>query len=515
MKISFLLAAMLLVGVVQNVNAQNGNYEYNITKIASIINKASNVGEFSEGFLNVMINEKWGYINFRGEIVTPFEYEHANPFSCGMARVEKKDPTQYGFVNVKGEFVTNEHLRGAHDFHDGLAVTVSGSYNNYGQYGIVNKQGKLIVPYQPNIIYDYKGGMAIVCVDRSRYGAYNIYGQLAVPTIYDGIGSFNCGLAGVQIRSEQFYVRKDGTRLKPSLLKYGNDFKDNIASVETKEGRGFMDTNGRIIIFQSLSEWGESYCDFDDFSEGFAVVRDCELDGPTKKGFMNKWGKVVVPIVYDEAYAFKNGMAKVSKGGRYGFVNTDGRLVVDCIYDDVIDYSDGIGIIKKNGKYGYIDKQGYLIGQINYDEAQPFAFGIAKVKRNGKIGFVNKKGKCTLECFVSDNTSTDIVVGAPKQTEVKVATYIGGETAMRRFINSILRYPVIAEENGEQGTVVVGFTVDEDGSLTNIHIEKSVSEWLDKEAKRIVSKMPKWQPAQSGGVNVKSEQTVRVDFSLQ
>ena len=515
MKKTILITAMLLVGVVQNVNAQNRNYEYNVSKIASIVNKASYVGEFSEGFLNVKINDKWGYINYKGEVVTSFEYDHANPFSCGMARVEKTDQNQSGFVNVKGEFVTNEYLRGAHVFHDGLAVTVGVSYNNDGQYGIVNKQGKLIVPYQSNIIYDYEDGMAVVCVDRSRYGAYNIYGQLAVPTIYDGIRSFNCGLAGAQIGSEQFYVRKDGTRLKPSLLKYGNDFKDNIASVETKEGRGFMDVNGRIIVFQSLSEWCELYCNVEDFSEGFAVVHDCELDGPTKKGFMNKLGKVVVPIVYDEAYAFKNGMAKVAKNGRYGFVNTDGRLVVDCIYDDAIDYSDGIGIIKQNGKYGYINKQGNLVGQINFDEVKPFAFGIAKVERSGKIGFIDKKGNCTLDCTVSDNISTDVEVSASKQTEAKTATYVGGETAMRRFIASILRYPVIAEENGEQGTVVVGFTVEEDGSLTNIHIEKSVSEWLDKEAKRIVSKMPNWQPAQSGGVNVKSEQTVIVNFRLQ
>ena len=68
---------------------------------------------------------------------------------------------------------------------------------------------------------------------------------------------------------------------------------------------------------------------------------------------------------------------------------------------------------------------------------------------------------------------------------------------------------------GNTVAIIPNFTVEEDGSLTNIHIEKSVSERLDKEAKRIVSKMPKWQPAQSGGVNVKSGQTVRVNFSLQ
>lgn len=389
-----LCTAMMLMGGVLNTSAQNGNYEYNIPKIASILEKASSVGEFSEGFLNVVIDGNWGYIDFRGEVIAPFEYSYAKPFSCGMARVEKTNQNQYGFVNVRGEFITNEYLKGAQDFYDGLAVTFN------GEYGVVNKQGRLVVPYQPNIIYDYKDGMARVLVDRRKYGAYNINGQLAVPAIYSGMRDFSCGFACAQIGSEHFYIRKNGTRLQPSALRGGEDFKDNIAIIN--EGSCFMDSYGNITDFYSLSEFGESYCEFEDFSEGLAVVTSCEPEGPTKKGYMNKLGKIIVPIEYDEAYAFKNGMAKVAKDGQYGFINKDGRLIVNYIYDDATDFSDGFGIVKQNDKYGYINKQGNLIGPIIFDEAQPFAFGIAKVKLNDKIGFIDKHGQCTLKIDNSD-----------------------------------------------------------------------------------------------------------------
>jgi len=509
MKKMVLLAAIMLMGVVHKMDAQNGNYQYNINKIASVIDRASSVGEFNEGFLNVCIDNKWGYINYRGEIVSAFEYNSSKPFSSGMARVEKDG--QGGFVNVSGQFVTNEHLIGANDFHDGLAVTFN------GQYGIVNKQGRLVVPYQPNIIEDYKNGMALVYVDRSKYGAYNTNGQLAVPAIYDGMRAFSSGLACAQIGSDHFYVRKNGARLQPSSLISGEDFKDNIATVETNDGRGFMDSNGRITIFQSLSEWGESYCDFEDFSEGLAVVHECALDGEPKKGYMNKLGKIVVPTEYDEAYAFKNGMGRVVKNGHYGFVNANGLLVINCIYDDAVDFSDGIGIVKQNGKYGYVTKQGKLIGQINFDEALPFAYGIAKVKRDGKIGFVDKNGQCTLDCTIPpvNDTPKAAAVDTPMQTKATTASFIGGETAMRRFIASTMRYPVRAAENGIQGTVSVVFTVEVDGSLSNIRLKRPVARYLNEEALRIVSKMPKWQPAQSGGTKVRSEQTVDVMFRLQ
>ena len=61
-------------------------------------------------------------------------------------------------------------------------------------------------------------------------------------------------------------------------------------------------------------------------------------------------------------------------------------------------------------------------------------------------------------------------------------------------------------------TIICGLEVTI--SRNNIHIEKSVSGALDKEALRIVRRMPNWQPAQSGGVRVKSTQTVNVKFRL-
>lgn len=502
MKKIFIITSVLLMGVILNMNAQREIYEYNITKIASIIEKASLVGEFSEGFLNICIDGKWGYINYKGEIVSSFEYSYAKPFSCGMAKVEKSDLNQYGFVNINGEFVTNEYLMCADDFHDDLAIV----YN--GKYGVVNKQGELIVPYQPNIIEDYHDGMALVYVNRSKYGAYNTKGQLVIPAIYYGLRTFNCGLARAQIEigSGLFYVRKNGTRLQPSLLIDGFDFKDNIASVDTKDGRGYMDTNGRITLFQSLPGWPEQFCNIEDFSEGYAVVSNC-FEEPIKKGFMNKLGKIIVPLEYDEAYAFADGMAKVANNGLYGFVNTNGRLVVSCIYDDANDFSDGIGIIKKKGKYGYINKQGKLIGQIDFDEAHPFSSGIAKVERNGKIGFIDKYGCCTLDISNKEVKKNDIQevkkvqeLNSDKKADKKLSNsndeiplYWGGDVAMKKYFKNNTRYPAIAKEQGLEGDVYILFRVDLDGTIYNVRIAKSTESIFEKEAIRVIKNMPRWK----------------------
>ena len=63
----------------------------------------------------------------------------------------------------------------------------------------------------------------------------------------------------------------------------------------------------------------EYYDDADEFSEGLASV---EKDG--KEGYIDKTGRIVIPLEYDKAYSFRNGKAKVVKNGIEGFIDKNG-----------------------------------------------------------------------------------------------------------------------------------------------------------------------------------------------
>ena len=70
----------------------------------------------------------------------------------------------------------------------------------------------------------------------------------------------------------------------------------------------------------------------------------------------------------------------------------------------------------------------------------------------------------------------------------------GDANGFSRWIAQHLEYPEIAKENGVQGRVVLEFTVLKDGSLGNVKVLRSVDPSLDKEALRVVSASPKWEP---------------------
>lgn len=91
----------------------------------------------------------------------------------------------------------------------------------------------------------------------------------------------------------------------------------------------------------------------------------------------------------------------------------------------------------------------------------------------------------------------------------------GGELALRRYINTAIKYPGIAQENGIQGKVLVNFVVDKDGTVSNAKIFRGVDPSIDKEALRVIMSLPKWKPGMQRGKAVRVSFTVPINFQLQ
>ncbi|MBR1401948.1 MAG: energy transducer TonB [Prevotella sp.] len=97
----------------------------------------------------------------------------------------------------------------------------------------------------------------------------------------------------------------------------------------------------------------------------------------------------------------------------------------------------------------------------------------------------------------------------------QMPSFPGGMGALMSWLSQNIKYPVIAAENGVQGRVIVQFVVEKDGSVTDVHVAKSVDPSLDKEATRVVKAMPKWIPGKQNGSAVRVKYTVPVTFKLQ
>lgn len=106
----------------------------------------------------------------------------------------------------------------------------------------------------------------------------------------------------------------------------------------------------------------------------------------------------------------------------------------------------------------------------------------------------------------------------PKKAPKKVFTVVEEMPTFNGNLNQWLaenmKYPSEAVKNKEQGHVVVQFIISEEGEVMEPKIIRSVSPSLDKEALRVVSSMPKWNPGKANGKPVAVRYMLPVSFKL-
>jgi len=86
-----------------------------------------------------------------------------------------------------------------------------------------------------------------------------------------------------------------------------------------------------------------------------------------------------------------------------------------------------------------------------------------------------------------------------KLSQTKAPSFVGGDMALAQYLQDNIEYPDLARKQGIEGTVVVEYYIDIDGSIENILIVKSVSSEIDGEAIRLVKNMPNWNPGMHNG----------------
>ena len=91
----------------------------------------------------------------------------------------------------------------------------------------------------------------------------------------------------------------------------------------------------------------------------------------------------------------------------------------------------------------------------------------------------------------------------------------GGMPSLLKYINTAIRYPIVAQENGIQGKVIITFVIDKAGAVINAKVFRGIDPALDAEALRVVKTLPNWKPGKQNGRAVKVNYNVPINFVLQ
>ncbi|MBQ9310837.1 MAG: energy transducer TonB [Bacteroidales bacterium] len=91
-----------------------------------------------------------------------------------------------------------------------------------------------------------------------------------------------------------------------------------------------------------------------------------------------------------------------------------------------------------------------------------------------------------------------------KDVEVKPG-FNGSLYNFSKWINANLHYPEELNDSCFDGRIIVSFIINDDGSISNVHVKHGLHPLLDAEAIRVISMSPKWTPGMIEGKKVKTD----------
>lgn len=171
---------------------------------------------FHNGYARALIDDpdkgrSVGYVDSNYQVVGSIKYQEVSIFEEGLGGVQLND--KWGFINTKGVLVIPCQYDYTQSFANGYAVVRNGDYNSDDlAFGLINTRGKVIIPTIYTYIEDPSEGLINVCKDRNC-GYINLKNQIIIPLEYSNVWPFRDGKAKVWKDGETFYINAKGERV--------------------------------------------------------------------------------------------------------------------------------------------------------------------------------------------------------------------------------------------------------------------------------------------------------------
>jgi len=143
----------------------------------------------NDTLIPIQTGAKWGYINLKGEYVINPQFDSAEPFLNGLAKVQSSDG-KTGYIDEKGQYVIPAIYKDGTNFSDGLAFVVL-----EGGFPIcIDQKGNTIFEMKgAEIVFEFSEGLAMFVNDSEKFGFVDQTGNTVINPQFDEVGFFSEG----------------------------------------------------------------------------------------------------------------------------------------------------------------------------------------------------------------------------------------------------------------------------------------------------------------------------------
>lgn len=446
-------------------------------------------------YLALFTNGNWGVINSSGETIIEPAYSEmvvipnkTKPvFLCTYDVNYVDNSYKTKVINEKNQvlFADYENVFAVQNYDENNNLWIEENVlkvQKNGKYGLINLDGKEILPCEYDSISTLKGVKnSLIVKKEGKVGLVNTDGTIIVPAEYSEISAIT-----------QDY--KNGYIVKNESGKYGVIKSDGQTALECKYDEIKHITENGMYIVKLDGTWKVSLSDGTVYLDGKVANATGMNNGnvivndKSKYGVLNIQTDLLIPseyeflsYVYEDKYIAK-------KDGKFGIINTNNEVVVEFKYADIaynkdtdyikaknenntFDYmtrdltvkltagdetvlkgfisvknngetkyynykleeksnkdvytSNTLFITKSNGKYGFVNKDGKVVVEPIYDDAtEQNDYGYVSVKKDGKWGAIDQYGNIVIQpTYTLNNNSLVEFVGKWHSSVDKNANY--------------------------------------------------------------------------------------------
>lgn len=296
------------------------------------------------------------------------------------------DNCEWGYIDTLGRVAIKPAYTAAQDFVNEAAIV-----NCNGKWGMLNREGRELIPCQYDAIsfLENTGNrMVKVHLQQPKYGLIDTLGQLTVSAVYEEIGSFSDGRLAVKRNGLWGFVNRDGLEVIPCRFREVQDFSEGMAAVKVGNLWGFIDLDGDTAIPIAYAAAGN-------FRESKAWVKD-----DTGVYYINRQREVVIGPLFQRAFDFYRGVARVVVGQQYGLIDSTGVFLVKPRFTGIEAFdTNGVAVAQLSANpisYGLLHLSGQLLTTTEFKSISPFREGLAAVRTKAGYGYINTTGKIVI-----------------------------------------------------------------------------------------------------------------------
>lgn len=317
------------------------------------------VYDFIGGYAKFEKNGRYGLVDCNGIIILQPRYSELSRPSEGL--IAAVEGNGWGYIDIMGKYVIPPRFGEAYDFHAGFALVIV----NYNRWRIIDRNGNFTTEKEFDYLGECGDGLFYAQIGEAK-GIADHTGEFILKS--ESCRYYNRNLIQYEENEKIGFKNREGkVVLEPQFVMADYLGEGWIVVIDEKNRLGFIDTLGNL----KLKPQNDFYVDLTSdtrFKEGRLVVQHKK-----KYGVIDHELKWVVKPKYEVISSFRNGWAVVNRGGiargelpiltggKYGFIDRNGRVIVDLMFDEVLYFGPDLAQVRIGSSKAYANKQGQTI----------------------------------------------------------------------------------------------------------------------------------------------------------